>query len=146
MLNLHNKSNGKNSSHIDQMLSIMGITQWHLRDALFVSPDHAICQFHTTLTKSLSVPQKNFLINLYRAIEKLLKLPPSEHLIQKKAKLSVDLNNHTKIQLFFNSKNTLTNIQTQESILIINLPDVSHCAKNPALKSELWKILKNNIH
>lgn len=137
--------NTHSESQTNQAFSIMGITQWHLRDAIFISPTHQKCEFHAILSHSLNVSEKTFLINLYRAIEKLLKISPSDHLIQKNALSSPAINQNNVIKLYFNAKNTLPIIKALKPILIIDLPDIMRCSKNPAIKAELWKILKNNI-
>lgn len=127
-----------------QILTTMGITQWHRRDAIFTSPHHTHCLFYVTLTHSLNKAQKTFTVKLYQAIEKLLTLAPSDILIQPDPKQSLSLD-PTKIKLIFKHDILAPTVREKTPTLIIDLPNISLCEKTPIIKSTLWKLLKDNI-
>ncbi len=139
-----NMLNQNKFAHQRQALSTMGITQWRLRDAMYTSPLHHQCCFMVSLIQPLTSGQKTFLVKLYQAIEKLLKLDISENLIQSNIK-NIESLDTTKVKLIFKHKILLPEIREKSPALIIDLPDVRLCEKTPAIKSTLWKILKENI-
>lgn len=128
-----------------QILATMGIIQWRLRDVIFTSSHHQYCQFHISLTQSLKPSQKTFLIKLYQAIEKLLKLNVSAKLIQTNLNKIASLDS-TKVKLIFKHNILSPEVREKSPVLIIDLPNISQCEKTPAIKSALWKLLKENIN
>lgn len=137
-----------------QTLALMGISPWRLREVMFTSPIHTLCQFQAILMQPLNLAQKTFLINLYHAIEKLLKLTPSEHLIQKSihAKQPPKLQNsqnpdesYLKIKLIFDPQIKTPTVRASSTPVIIDLPNINTCQNNPAIKAALWKMLKSHI-
>ncbi len=125
-----------------QILATMGITQWHLRDAIFTSPHHEQCQFYLSLTQTLNPSQKTFVVKLYQAIEKLLNLSPCEQLVQ----TTPNKNLLPKVKLIFKHDILTPTVREKSPTLIIDLPDIHQCEKTPAIKSVLWKILKEHIN
>ncbi len=141
-----NKKNKQNKQNIKpHILSLMGITQWHLREVIFTSTDHTACVFYLCLTQSLTPSQKTFLIKLYQAIEKKLTLPPSNTLIKKQAPTLLAPLACVKVQLYFNQKTSVPLIIHTSPILIIHLPDMPLCEKTPKIKHALWNLLKNHL-
>lgn len=127
-------------------LSIMGITKWHLRDAIYASTQHNVCHFYVSLLQPLTATQKTFLVKLYQAIEKLLKLNTiSTELIKTHHNQHQNIS-PVKIILKFTNNDLTPEIEKQDNILIIKLPTVVQCEKNAAIKSMLWKLLKDNIN
>lgn len=133
------------SSMLEQNnLNIMGITQWHLRDAIYASAQHNQCYFYMSLVQPLNTTEKTFLIKLYQAIEKLLKLPTSTQLIKTYKQNNVNTSS-ARVILKFTTGCLTPEIQKEDDKLIIKLPTVSQCETQPAIKSALWKLLKENI-
>lgn len=123
----------------------MGITEWRVRNVFYTSPHHELCHLQTTLTQSLDSAQKTFLLNLYQAIEKLLKLTPSDALIQKQSHGTVSSDDKLKVKLIFDERISTPTIQSQNPALILILPTIAYCQKSPEAKAVIWKILKNSL-
>jgi DNA polymerase III psi subunit len=141
ILNMLNQNNTSKLNQTQHALAIMGITQWQLREVILTSPNHSECVFNLNLTQSLSASEQTFLVKLYQAIEKLLGLSPSEYLTQTQSIQPL----LPKVKLIFNANLIAPAIREQTPNLIIDLPGVYQCESNPAIKSALWKLLKDKI-
>lgn len=126
-------------------LGIMGITKWHLRDVIYTSAQHNACYFYASLVQPLTATQKTFLVKLYQAIEKLLKLNTISKTLTQMHQSQQHDNQSVKVVLKFINNCLAPNIKQQDHMLVIELPSVGACEKNAAVKSMLWKLLKDNI-
>lgn len=124
----------------------MGIKKWHLRDAIYTSTQHNnTCHFYVSLLQPLTATQKTFLVKLYQAIEKLLKLNTVSKELAKIHPSSQQNAQPVKVIVKFINNYLIPEIEKQDKTFVIKLPTVPQCEQNAAIKSTLWKLLKDNV-